>query len=137
MRHTLLAACSLLALSATTASAADMAVAPRGLPPPPSWTGFYVGIMGGGAWGDGTITGASGTIDLSGGFVGGTVGYNWQNGNIVWGVEGDAAWASIGKSSSATVAGVLLTAKTDADFLATLRGRVGFVSGNGLYYITG
>ncbi|XIA67861.1 outer membrane protein [Bradyrhizobium sp. TZ2] len=33
---------------------------------------------------------------LSGGFAGGTVGYNWQNGNLVLGLEADGAWADVG-----------------------------------------
>ena len=33
---------------------------------------------------------------LSGGFAGGTAGYNWQTGNLVFGLEVDGAWADVG-----------------------------------------
>ena len=47
-----------------------------------NWTGFYIGINGGGAWGDSKWT-SVGTFDVSGAMVGGTVGYNWQFGSPV------------------------------------------------------
>ena len=61
---------------ATAASAADMQARPYSKAPPAvvspayNWSGFYVGVMGGGGWGSGDSEG-------SGGFGGGTVGYNW------------------------------------------------------------
>src|SRR5260221_1687284 len=42
-----------------------------------TWTGFYVGINGGGGWGRSQWD-AVDTFDLSGGLIGGTIGYNWQ-----------------------------------------------------------
>src|SRR4051794_32166345 len=62
-----------------------------------NWTGFYVGINGGWGWGTGSLSGPppTGDMDGSGGLVGGTVGYNWQNGQIVWGVEADIDWSGI------------------------------------------
>ena len=79
---------------ATAASAADMKARPYTKAPPAvvspayNWSGFYVGAMGGYGWGSG---------DSSGGFGGGTVGYNWQlpGSQFVFGVEVDAAGASI------------------------------------------
>ena len=35
------------------------------------------------------------TFDLSGGLIGGTVGYNWQFGQAVIGAEGDVDWSGI------------------------------------------
>ena len=34
-------------------------------------------------------------INLSGGQVGGTAGYNWQFGNAVLGLEGDIDWSNL------------------------------------------
>jgi|HubBroStandDraft_6_1064221.scaffolds.fasta_scaffold403508_2 outer membrane immunogenic protein len=76
------------------------------LPPPPppawSWTGFYVGANVGYGWGSSNVnesffnatTGAfvgsdSGTVHPNGVIGGGQAGYNWQNGNWVWGLEAD------------------------------------------------
>src|SRR5262245_15272458 len=99
----LLAASSALAL-ASAASAADMPV--KYVPPAPmfSWTGFYVGAHIGGTWGttESEINSiALGPIALGGfvlpvsshainGFIGGgQIGYNWQSGIVVFGVEGE------------------------------------------------
>src|ERR1041385_8473928 len=60
---------------------------------PYNWTGFYIGINGGGAWGNSEWTnaalGSTGSFDISGGLVGGTIGYNWQVNQFVFGLEGD------------------------------------------------
>ena len=47
-----------------------------------NWTGLYVGINGGGGWGTANWN-STGDFDVSGGVVGGTVGYNWQFGTWV------------------------------------------------------
>ncbi|GAB9158468.1 porin family protein [Bradyrhizobium diazoefficiens] len=92
-----------------------------------NWTGFYLGIVGGGAWQ------ADSDPKMKGGFVGGTAGYNWQTGNVVFGLEADAAWADV--SASATVLGITASSKTDA--LGTVRGRIGYAVNNVLFYGTG
>src|SRR5215472_2925030 len=89
---------------AGAASAADLGrrnVIPMQAPSfyvPYNWTGFYLGINGGGAWGtsDWSLT----SVDVSGGLVGGTIGYNWQLGQFVYGLEADFDWASIRGSNS-------------------------------------
>src|SRR5258708_25329668 len=78
--------------------------------------GFYIGGMGGYA-----AEATSDPLAIKGGFAGGTLGYNWQSGMFVAGIEADGAWADI--SSSVSLLGVTATAKVDA--LATVRGRVG------------
>ncbi len=57
------------------------------------WTGFYVGVYGGFGWGDVDVGGAE--SDVEGGLAGGTVGYNIQSGNFVYGIEADGGWAGI------------------------------------------
>src|ERR1039457_3631599 len=93
--------------SAMSAQAADLPArsnqlsyykAPSELPF--SWTGFYAGINGGYAWGqsswsDPAVGASSGKFDTSGGLVGGQLGYNWQTGPVVLGIETDADWMGI------------------------------------------
>ena len=66
------------------------------------WTGFYLGINGGGGFGSAKWSlpvGISGRSDVSSGVVGGTVGYNLQTGEPwVLGVELDLDWSDFGAS---------------------------------------
>ena len=125
----------------TTASAADMGrrqAMPTKAPmyaAPYNWTGFYLGINGGGGWGRSEFTAPfpTGSFDTSGGLVGGTVGYNWQMGQLVFGLEGDIDWSGI--KGSAVCVGT--TCETRNDWLGTARGRVGYAFDRFLPYITG
>ena len=128
MKKVLLASACLFALAAP-ASAADLAARPYTKAPIApaavyNWTGFYLGIVGGGAWEDNSID-----TKMKGGFVGGTAGYNWQTGNVVFGLEADAAWADVSASAFG------LSSKIDA--LGTVRGRIGWAVNNVLFYGTG
>jgi len=119
MKKALLAAT--LLLCAGNAYAADMAVkAPAPLPPAPSWTGFYIGINGGGAWGStrtnaadiapfpdgffatGNIAAveAGGTqrFNVSGGLAGVQAGYLYQAGPAIFGVEVGFDWSGLSGS---------------------------------------
>jgi outer membrane immunogenic protein len=132
MKKVWLASACLFALAAP-ASAADLAARPYTKAPVAmasvyNWTGFYLGIVGGGAWED-----SSTDPKVKGGFVGGTGGYNWQTGNVVFGLEADAAWADL--SASGLVGGLTLSNKIDA--LGTVRGRIGYAVNNVLFYGTG
>ncbi|QPF94953.1 outer membrane protein [Bradyrhizobium commune] len=133
MKKVLLASASLLAFGAfASASAADLAARPYTKAPAPmaavyNWTGFYLGIVGGGAWED------SSSPRMQGGFVGGTAGYNWQTGNVVFGLEADGAWADVNASASAL--GITVSSKTDA--MGTVRGRIGYAVNQILFYGTG
>ncbi|HEX3440540.1 MAG TPA: outer membrane protein [Pseudolabrys sp.] len=101
---------------------------------PYNWTGFYLGINGGGAFGRSNWNGVGSGFDTSGGLVGGTIGYNWQFNQTVIGLEGDADWSSIrGSTSSSTLGSV----ETRNDYLATVRGRVGYAFDRILPYVTG
>jgi outer membrane immunogenic protein len=93
-----------------------------------NWSGFYIGAMGGYA-----SENTSDSLGIKGGFGGGTVGYNWQFGTIVAGIEADGAFGDI--SASASALGITATAKVDA--LATVRGRVGVAFDQVLLYGTG
>lgn len=132
MKKIFLASACLFALTGA-ASAADLAARPYTKAPVAvasvyNWTGFYLGIVGGGAWEDSSVD-----PKMKGGFVGGTAGYNWQAGNVVFGLEADGSWADV--SASATTLGVTLSSKIDA--LGTVRGRIGYAVNNVLFYGTG
>jgi outer membrane immunogenic protein len=130
-----------------SANAADLAVKAPVYKAPPvpffSWTGFYIGAQGGGAWGDSVQTfnaGSTGRYDISGGEVGGTVGYNWQfSPHLVVGIEGDYGWAHIsGTGATSTTYNCGTICATTLDSLGTVRGRLGYAFDNHmLLYGTG
>ena len=137
-------------LFALPAMAADLAPRPIYKAPVPvpvwSWTGFYIGINGGGgsahncwdllvdAFGD--LPGPEGCHDATGGTVGGQIGYRWQMGQIVFGVEGQGNWASFsGSNTSLLFAPAFNQSKLDAFGLIT--DQVGYAWNNVLFYVKG
>jgi outer membrane immunogenic protein len=98
-----------------------------------SWTGFYLGLNGGGGWGRSTWDRA-GNLDLSGGVIGGTAGFNWQTGQVVLGIEGDADRSDVRGTTSAFCAAGCATRN---DWLGTVRGRVGYAFDRFLPYLAG
>jgi outer membrane immunogenic protein len=141
---TILAGCLAVGVLATAprANAADLSLAPLYKAPPPemvqayNWTGFYLGLNGGGGWGDSHWEGV-GRADLSGGQVGGTAGYNWQLGRTVLGLEGDIDWSHMQGSTACPTVGVGGSCSTTETWLSTVRGRVGYTFGGVLPYVTG
>jgi outer membrane immunogenic protein len=134
MKKTLLTAVSLIALGMAPAFGADLPArtytkAPALVAPVNNWTGFYIGAMGGYAKED-----TSGIGALSGGLAGGTVGYNWQSGMMVYGLEADAAWSDVG--ATAGIPG-LASATDKINDLGTVRGRIGVAFSQILLYGTG
>jgi len=140
MKRLLLAGVALSVASATAASAADMQARPYTKAPPPAmvspaynWSGFYIGALGGYGWG-------SGDSDASGGFGGGTVGYNWQfpGSQFVFGIEVDAAAAGIKDSISADLGGgVIATEEIKINSFGSVTGRAGFAMDAVLFYAKG
>ena len=162
------------ALAATTiagaAFAADLPsrkVAPAYIAPAPvfTWTGFYVGVNLGYAFGGSNNVAGFGVVlppatanhigPLAGGngsgsgILGGLqIGYNWQMGSLVAGLETDIQAAGIrGNSVPAGAMGlgnngaaqfVAANANSRVDWFGTLRGRLGFtVTPAFLLYATG
>ena len=165
----LLAAALACIAAVSSAAAADLPyrTAPGGfapaVPPPFTWTGFYIGgnagaVFNGGntsnIFGNGPVLAnaiADGTrpsfeSDRNTGFSGGgqigynvqfgTVGFGGAPGGFVVGVEADAVYTGVDntqifESDRASI----LTTRTD--FIGTVRGRLGYGTGNFLPYITG
>jgi outer membrane immunogenic protein len=124
------------------AIAADMpvkAVAPVVVPA--SWAGFYIGAHAGAAWqqahNDGVYAIADGIgRTKSTGFIGGgQIGINFQSGSVVYGIEADIS----GLSGKGTATGLVegYSVSNQIRWLATIRPRIGLVSGNTLFYGTG
>jgi outer membrane immunogenic protein len=142
----LLAAVSLVALSAAApAVAADLAARPYTKAPPAAiaaiydWSGFYIGINGGGGsahttW-DLVGFGREGTHDATGGTVGGQIGYRWQAGQWVFGVEGQGNWADFSGNNVSALTGFTNRSKIDSFGLIT--GQVGYAWNNVLVYVKG
>ena len=69
------------------------------------------------------------------GFVGGgQLGYNWQSGIVVFGVEGEVS-ATNAKGTAPCL--LLLSCKTDQNWVATAAARLGLADGRTLYYVKG
>jgi outer membrane immunogenic protein len=140
MKRCIIACAGLLAIAAGAAQAADLPPrygapykAPVYYSPVYNWTGVYVGINGGGGWGRSQWDGID-RFDISGGLIGGTVGYNWQFGQVVIGAEGDIDWSGIrGTTSTLCAPGC----ETRNSWLATVRGRLGYAFDRFLPYVTG
>jgi outer membrane immunogenic protein len=95
-----------------------------------SWAGFYLGVNAGVGVSDNTN--ATGFVD------GGTVGYNFQTGRAVIGFEGDYDWSNIKASSTAGLCAASATGcQTSNNWIATVRGRMGYAFDRFLPYVTG
>lgn len=152
------------ALLGTPALAADMPLKAPPAPPPPLWTGWYIGANIGGSFGTATQTGSfpatiipptspfgSASSDLDGVIGGGQVGYNWQTGNWVLGIEADIQGTSEQGTTYLTGIGTIsipgvglftdtgtLNITEKLRWLGTVRGRLGFTATpNWLLYATG
>ena len=97
MKRFLLATVSIAALT-SIARAADMpSKAPIYAPAPVAdWTGVYLGIQGGAVRRDALaelgVFGFELDGSKTGGAAGAVLGYNWQQGRFVYGLEGDWSW---------------------------------------------
>ena len=120
-----------------------------GAPPMPafhSWTGVYAGIQAGYGVGDASGTQNGGgtffpvvpySIDPHGFIGGGHLGYNHQIGQWVFGLEGDLEAANVKGLTTQTAAGLPYFFNTDAQMLASVRGRAGIALDAWLLYTTG
>lgn len=144
MKKFLLAAVGVIALAAP-ALAADMAprVYTKAIDPVYSWTGFYIGgNVGGGAASshfDDPCFYCSSATPTRGYFTGGgQIGYNYQFGNGLVGLEADINGNSNFKGSFiGGDDGEGMAVRMRANVSGTIRARGGFVMNNALIYVTG
>jgi outer membrane immunogenic protein len=155
MKGFLLATVALAALGiATQASAADLAARPYTKAPPMmaalyDWSGFYIGINGGGGWshkcwnatnalGIPIVPSVSeGCHDATGGIVGGQIGYRWQSSAWVFGIEAQGDWADLRGSNTSLVLGAPFVNRSKIDALGLFTGQVGYAWNNVLWYVKG
>src|SRR5262245_6855022 len=139
------------------AQAADL---PRKALPPPApplftWTGFYIGAHVGAGWGTkewhdfadvdrseiDLFPGPQGSYNVNGFLGGGQIGFNWQSGWWVFGIEADASGANLRGSGFCFFdfdGGDLHTCNTKVTALGTITGRLGFtVIDRAMIYVKG
>jgi outer membrane immunogenic protein len=148
MKKLLLGMIGLVALSGS-AMAADLPARTYKAPPPViaaiyDWSGFYIGLNGG--WGDsrncwgvvpvGAATIADGCASRSGGVFGGQLGYRWQSGQFVFGLEGQGDWADL-HGSRVSVVNPLFTTGVKVDAVGLITGQVGYAWNAALLYLKG
>jgi len=145
-----LTAAAFMALSSASAFAADLPArtytkAPPIVAPMYDWSGFYIGLNGGGGsshkcWdlvglpGLGAFSPISeGCHNATGGTVGGQIGYRWQASNWVFGLEAQGNWANFSGSN----VNILLLDKSKIDAFGLFTGQVGYAWNNALLYVKG
>lgn len=104
-----------------------------------TWTGVYIGIVGGYNWGSGdwNINDFNvARLNPNGGNIGGTVGYNYQFTNdVVLGIETDLSWS--GAKDSVFCFDDDFRCETKSQWFGTIRPRLGYAFDRFLPYITG
>lgn len=145
------------------ALAADVGTRPGSQERVFGWSGFYLGGHAGYAAGKADTAGTldpnnpfgnsapaaqpaynanmSPSLKPNGFAGGGTAGANWQKGALVWGLEGDFGAFGLSRSATTSVTppghvGLTSSTSVSADWLGTVRGRVGFAFGHSLLYAT-
>jgi outer membrane immunogenic protein len=115
--------------------------APKTTVVPFSWTGFYVGGNGGfgfgsNCWNFYQLAPAiqdQGCDNVTGGLGGGQLGFNWQTGNIVVGLDVSGAFGQI-KGSHVPAVSTQGTESTDISRIVMLTGRIGYAWDQFLVY---
>jgi outer membrane immunogenic protein len=156
MRQVLLGAIGLTIVGIAPALAADLPArtytkAPAMVSAVYDWSGFYIGLNGGGASSHecysltsvaGTPIGnipSEGCHNATGGLAGGQIGYRWQANNWVFGLEAQGDWADLKGSNSSLTALPLFpyTNQTKVDAIGLFTGQVGYAWNNVLVYVKG
>jgi outer membrane immunogenic protein len=156
LKKLLFAATGLIAFGlAGPTSAADLAARPYTKAPMIAaaydWSGFYVGLNGGGGWSGKcwdivtNILGApvvppvsEGCHTASGAVAGGQFGYRWQTGAWVFGVEAQGDWADLsGSNGPSLLVGGGGSNRSKIDAIGLFTGQVGYAWNNVLWYVKG
>jgi outer membrane immunogenic protein len=165
MKKLLLGSVVLAAMIVGSAKAADLPLKVPAYAPPPlaaswSWTGFYLGVQGGAGWGTEERSSTAlecspvqcvlpfgippneSSFTLNGWHGGGTAGFNWQLGPIVFGAEGEISGANIsGKADCTALFRNLFgftsssTCHTNLPVFGTVTGRLGVAVDHALFYV--
>jgi opacity protein-like surface antigen len=116
-----------------------------------NWTGFYIGGFGGGVLGtaDWNFVGGSANPHVGGYIGGGQIGYNFQSGWWVYGLEADLGKTNLnggtacaplaaGPTAAQGVAPMFqMTCNAWANWIATATARVGYAWERALFYVKG
>lgn len=108
------------------------------------WSGVYVGLNSGWGWGDISDADIFGDLKPNGGLAGFQIGYNYQTGMIVFGIEADYDFARFTDTRAGFFSGTafglpasgFFVAKGDLNSLGTLRTRFGVDVDHTLLYVT-
>ena len=135
------------------ASAADLPArtytkAPPVAAPIYNWTGFYVGLNGGGGSSHECLTiissggvpvfpASQGCHTATGGMAGGQVGYRWQSANWVFGVEAQGDWANLTGSGASLAVLIPATNQTKVDAIGLFTAQAGYAWNNVLLFVKG
>ena len=141
-------AVTLAGLTLAGPASVEKNVAPAPAPPPCDWSGFYIGMNLGAA----TLQSRFTDLDYFEGYdtrqiddtdftIGGQLGYNWQMGAFVFGVEGDGNWVNTEVHTHTTFGDTgpfenFQEDNAELNFLGTLRARAGVGIQNALIYVT-
>ncbi|HZO47171.1 MAG TPA: outer membrane beta-barrel protein [Xanthobacteraceae bacterium] len=110
--------------------------------PAASWAGWYIGAHAGVAWHQAhtadIYTGIIGSSATGTGFIGGgQIGYNWQRGNFVFGIEADGSWLNAKAENTNTVPDGTYGTEHNIRWMSTVRSRFGLAVGDTMAYVTG
>jgi outer membrane immunogenic protein len=165
MKTLLLSSTAALGLLSSAAFAADLpqrgpapAPAPIYAAPIFTWTGFYIGANAGAAFNGGNrnigTTGFGAPVAFYGSAItgndstrftgGGQIGFNWQSGQWVWGLEADLNYLDRGNNGAIAVPvgaalpfAVVNGGNNGNNWFGTVRGRLGLAYNRSLFYVTG
>jgi outer membrane immunogenic protein len=152
MKRFLLRAVGLLALAiAAPAMAADLPVAysksPVLIPVAYDWSGFYIGLNGG--WGTshkcwdqntgihGTFLASDGCHNATGGVAGGQIGYRFQTGAFVYGIDLQGDWANLRGSNPSVLQGPPIVNRSYVGAFGLATAQFGYAFNTALLYVKG
>jgi outer membrane immunogenic protein len=155
MKKLLLTSVSLsMLVLAGAANAADLSrpapyyKAPAPVEPIFSWTGFYIGAHVGYGWAskdwDQTFSSFGLALDHSTAATkpqsflgGGQIGFNWQSGQFVFGLEADGSWTDASDCGSPHLVFTSYNGCNQINWYATGTARVGYAVDRALFYVKG
>ena len=75
--------------------------------------------------------------DATGGVAGGQIGYRWQTGTWVFGLEAQGDWADLKGRNDSTLFPGIFTNESKVDAFGLFTGQVGYAANNVLFYVKG